>query len=421
MRVTIERWDAEDLPLLARANTSDMTRHLGGPEPAESLPKRHARYLQSWIDGDAEMYRVEVDGVPAGGIGFWQIEHDGEPAYETGWNVLPEFQGRGVAREALRLLSRRAAARGERGLLVAFPGVDNPASNALCRGAGFAHRGERTAPWRGGELTFSVWELDISPLELSGRVPDVDERFRGPDLDESRWCPFYTPHWSSRERSAARWAIGGAGLELRIDEDTAPWAPDLDGDLRVSHVQTGQFSGALGSGIGQHRFRPDLVVREEQPTKRLWLAHHGVIEIRMSAIRHPDAMVAFWPIGFEESPDDCGELCIAEIFGSELDDAGGWVGVGVKPQNDPWLREDFEKVRVDGDLTAPHDYAVEWGPERLRFFIDGRCVKTVRQRIDYPLQFMLEVYEFPRANGSRDLDALPHVLRVERVRTLRPR
>ncbi len=148
---------------------------------------------------------------------------------------------------------------------------------------------------------------------------------------------------------------------------------------------------------------------------------HGVIEARLAAIRHPDVMVAFWPIGFEDSPDDCGELCIAEIFGSDLDDDGGWVGVGVKPQNDPRLHEDFEKIRVDGDLTEPHDYAVEWTPQRVRFFIDGRWVKTVVQSLDYPVQLMLDVYEFPRADGARDLAALPHVLRVERVRSFAPR
>ena len=38
-----------------------------------------------------------------------------------------------------------------------------------------------------------------------------------------------------------------------------------------------------------------------------------------------------------------------------------------------------------------------------RFFIDGRWVKTVGQAIDYPVQFMLDVYEFPRADGARDL------------------
>jgi hypothetical protein len=257
----------------------------------------------------------------------------------------------------------------------------------------------------------------IDDLDLSGRVADVEERFVGADLDRGRWLPFYTPHWASRAAAAARWSTGPGGLVLRIDEDTAPWARDLDGELRVSHLQSGQFSGPIGSTIGQHRFRPGLVVREEQPEHRGWLLGHGVIEVRMAAIRHPDVMVACWPIGFEERPEESGEICIAEVFGRDLGDAGGWVGVGVKPQNDPRLREDFERVWVDGDLTEPHDYAVEWAPDRVRFFIDGRWVKTVQQSIDYPLQFMLDVYEFPRAGGERDVAALPHEFRVERVRS----
>jgi hypothetical protein len=187
--------------------------------------------------------------------------------------------------------------------------------------------------------------------------------------------------------------------------------------VRVSHLQTGQWSGEVGSGVGQHRFREGLVVREAQPERRLQLVRHGVIEARMAAVRHPNAMVALWPIGFEEQPDDCGEICIAEVFGSEIDDEGGWVGVGVKPQRDPRLTADFEKVRVVGDLTRSHDYAVEWSPERIRFFIDHRWVKTVAQTIDYPMQLMLDLYELPRADGGRDLAALPHRFRVEHVRT----
>ena len=418
--VTLAPWGPGDLPLLVRANTPEMTAHLGGPETTAQLEERHARYLRLMAAGEAAMFRIERDGTPVGGIGYWQVEHDGTPAWETGWNVFPEWQGRGIAREALRLLVRAVAERGDRDLLVAYPGVENPASNALCRAAGFEHRGSGTEPWRGAELTFNIWVLDMSPLDLSGRQADVDETFTAPALDETRWWPYYTPHWASRDASAARVRTGQGGLELSIDADTAPWAPDLDGELRVSHLQTGQFSGPVGSDIGQHRFRGGLVVREEQQERRLWLVHHGVIEVRLAAIRHPDAMVAFWPIGFEDRPDDCGELCIAEIFGSDLDDEGGWVGVGVKPQNDPRLRTDFEKIRVDGDLTAFHDYAVEWTADRVRFFIDGRWVKTVAQRLDYPVQFMLDVYEFPRADGSRDLGALPHTLRVQRVRSFPP-
>jgi RimJ/RimL family protein N-acetyltransferase len=420
MKVSLERWDAADLGVLERANTPEMTRHLGGPETDDELTERHERYLRLNASGDAHMFRIEADGIPVGGIGYWKVEHEGVPAWETGWSVEPAWQGQGIARDALRQVTHRVAEDGTRDLLVAYPGVDNGPSNALCRRTGFEHRGSATAPWRGGELTFNTWVLDVSPLDLGGREADVDENFPGGELDPARWWPYYTPHWVSREAAHAQWRTPADGLELRIEADTAPWAPDLDGQLRVSHVQTGQFSGPVGSGIGQHRFRPGLVVREEQPERRLWLVRHGVIEARLAAIRHPDVMVAFWPIGFEERPDDCGELCIAEIFGSDVDDEGGWVGVGVKPQNDPRLQEDFEKIRVAGDLTQPHDYAVEWAPERVRFFIDGRWVKTVVQSLDYPVQLMLDVYEFPRADGARDRSALPHVLRVERVRSFPP-
>lgn len=262
--------------------------------------------------------------------------------------------------------------------------------------------------------------MEQPSLDLAARTPDHAEHFRAGRLDESRWWPYYTPHWASRAASAARYELGPEGITLRIDEDTAPWSPEYDGMTRTSTLQTGQLSGPFGSTRGQHRYRDGLVVREEQPERRLWLPHFGVIEVRMRAIRHPDAMVAFWPIGFEERPEDCGEICVAEIFGSDLDDSGGWVGVGVKPQNDPRLELDFEKVRVDGDLTEFHDYAVDWQRDAVHFFVDGRWVKTSRQSIDYPVQFMLNVYEFPSATGVRDAAALPHRFDIAHVRTFAP-
>ncbi|HWM16518.1 MAG TPA: GNAT family N-acetyltransferase [Microbacterium sp.] len=418
MRVTLHEWGPDDLPVLEQSNTPEMTVHLNGPESAEEVHQRHERYLRYRQTGEAHMFRIDVDGSPAGSIGWWQTTHKGLDAYETGWGVLTPWQGRGVAGAALRELISRVAAKGDRNLLVAYPGADNAASNALCRRAGFEHTGSATAPWRGGQLTFHTWELDMSPLDLTDRTPDHEDRFDGAELDLTRWWPYYTPHWSSREATAARWETGGPGLILRIDPDTPPWSPQYDDDVRVSHLQTGQFCGPLGSSAGQHRFRDDLVVQQEQPQRRLWLVHFGVLEVRLQAIRHPDAMVAFWPIGFEERPEQSGEICVCEIFGSELDDTGGWVGVGVKPQHDPRLTLDFEKVRVEGDLTGFHDYAVEWDADRLRFFIDRRWVKTVRQRIDYPVQLMLDVYELP---GESRRAGAPLGFRVERVRSFPPR
>ncbi|WP_243232024.1 GNAT family N-acetyltransferase [Microbacterium sp. CIAB417] len=414
MTVELRAWSAEDLPVLERANTPEMTRLLGGPETPEQVMARHEKYLRLWRSGEAEMYRIDLDDEPVGAIGFWQAEHEGTHAYEAGWGVEPAWQGRGIAREALRLLIARVRERGDRQLLVAYPGAENAASNALCRTTGFIQGRTFTEPWRGGELTVTAWALDMSPLDLAGRIPDLDERFVD-TLDREIWSPYYLPHWSSRDAASARWRTGPDGLELRIDEDTAPWAPEWDGEVRVAHLQTGQRSGPVGSADGQHRFREGLVVREQQPEQRLHLVRHGVIEVRLSAVRDPRALSALWPIGFEDAPERSGEICVCEIFGDEIDDDGGWVCVGVKAQHDPALRDAFEKVRVTGDLTTPHDYAVEWSPDRIRFFIDGRWVKTVAQAIDYPMQLMLDLYDLPRA--PRAASTYPMRMRVERIRT----
>lgn len=160
--VTLAPWAPQHLPLLIAANTAPMTRHLGGPESDEEIRRRHQRYLR--LDGSegARMYAIQADGEPAGGIGFWPIDHDGEAAYETGWNVLPRWQGKGVAGTAVRALIPLIADEAPpRERLFAYPSVDNAASNALCRGAGFDDLGERDVPFRGVVLRTRVWALAL--------------------------------------------------------------------------------------------------------------------------------------------------------------------------------------------------------------------------------------------------------------------
>ena len=74
-------------------------------------------------------------------------------------------------------------------------------------------------------------------------------------MDLGRWIPHYLPHWSTRERSAARYAIADGRLSLLITANQQPWCPDLDGEVRVSSLQTGVFAGPVGSTVGQHRFK----------------------------------------------------------------------------------------------------------------------------------------------------------------------
>ncbi len=242
---------------------------------------------------------------------------------------------------------------------------------------------------------------------------ELAEDFDGDRLDESRWLPAHLPQWSSRAQAAARYDLEGGRLVLRIDRDQPPWCPEFDGATRVSSLQTGVLAGPLGSGLGQHRFNPDAVVREEQETRRLYTPTYGRIEARASALPDPMSMVAFWMIGFEEVPEQSAEICVFEIFGRDVRSDSADVSMGIHPFGDPALSDDFERVRVDIDVTRPHTYAVEWTPGRVRWLVDDQPVKTSQQAPDYALQLMLGIYEFP--TQAQSAHPYPKRFEVEHV------
>lgn len=165
--VWLRRWDEGDLPLLRLANTDSMTEHLAGPEDEAEILARHERYLRLWDEGRARMFVIMADGSPVGGIGSWATEWDGQAVAETGWFIVPSGQGRGYGRRAVGLLIDDTLAHTEFPVLMAFPAVDNGASNSLCRGAGFALAGVHAFPFRGSALEVNAWALDLAALRVA--------------------------------------------------------------------------------------------------------------------------------------------------------------------------------------------------------------------------------------------------------------
>ena len=162
--LTLRPWSDDDLRMLRAANSAAMTAYLNGPESAQQVQERHARYLGLTDAAQARMLVIDDAGGQAlGAIGYWAVEWRGEPAFETGWFVLPEAQGRGVASAALALVIGVVKAhRGDRRHLVAFPGVANAASNGVCRRNGFALVGSFEEQFRGAELAVNEWALELS-------------------------------------------------------------------------------------------------------------------------------------------------------------------------------------------------------------------------------------------------------------------
>ncbi|MFE6126908.1 GNAT family N-acetyltransferase [Streptomyces sp. NPDC056437] len=170
--VRIEPWSAGDFELLRAANVPEMMDHLGGPESDEQLVKRHQRYVELSSDrtGKGRMYRVvlEETGEAAGSVGFWEHEWQGQQVYETGWNVLPGFQGRGIATCATLAVARAARAERKHRYLHAFPSIENGPSNGVCRKAGFELLGEYDFEYPpGNPLRSNDWRLDLESLSAS--------------------------------------------------------------------------------------------------------------------------------------------------------------------------------------------------------------------------------------------------------------
>lgn len=253
-------------------------------------------------------------------------------------------------------------------------------------------------------------------LDRTGYELEVEDLFAAPTLDERLWLPHYLPQWSSRAAAAARYEVGGGALRLRIDEDQTPWCPEFDGETRVSSLQTGVFSGPVGSGLGQHRFRPGLVVREEQREAALYTPKYGLFELQARAGTDTDCMVAFWMIGFEDEPQRSAEICIVEIYGRDVHADHALIGVGLHPFGDPLIRDDFSREKVAIDASRPHTYAAEWTPERVAFYVDDNPIKVVPQSPAYRMQLMLGIYEFARRSRGT---GYPKDFRVDSFRGYR--
>lgn len=163
--VRIEPWSADDLALLEKLmGDPAMMEHLGGPESHEKIVERQARYEQSEVSGEGQMYKIVVAAVgeAVGSVGYWEREWRGEVVYEAGWSVLPAFQGRGIAGAATALVIERVRAAGNHRFLHAFPGVDNPPSNAVCRRLGFTLLGACEFEYPPGHLMqCKDWRLDL--------------------------------------------------------------------------------------------------------------------------------------------------------------------------------------------------------------------------------------------------------------------
>jgi hypothetical protein len=240
------------------------------------------------------------------------------------------------------------------------------------------------------------------------------EDFDAQTLDQARWVDHYLPQWTTPERSLARYALTDDGLQLRIDADQLDWRPE-DAPLRVSNLQTATFSGALGSTRGTHRHRSDgLAVRTTTPTRLLWAPRAGQVDATVTASLDRNCMLAVWLVGTEhQDPSDSGEVCVFEIDADAVGAASTRARVGVKAHHDPRLVTDMREVDVAVGEGQAHTWSARWGSDGVLIACDQQVVYASEQRLNYPLQLMVDLFEI----GPRDASSsYPKTGMVHRVR-----
>jgi hypothetical protein len=245
----------------------------------------------------------------------------------------------------------------------------------------------------------------------------VNDDFDGPDLDLDLWLPHYLPAWSSREATAASYRLEDSHLVLDLPREHPVWLEDVhEPRLRVSGMQSASRSGPVGSTDGQQAVHIGQLVREEQPEHRGHLQSGGHLEVTCSMLVTPTSMAALWLCGFQEQPDDNGELCVVEVFGKDVEPGrSAEVGVGVKAIHDPRLTNDFAAPRLPIDVSTLHTYAVDWDADGATFSVDGEVVRRCAGPPAYPLQVMVGVFDWPDLPGAGGAP-VPE-LRIDRIRT----
>jgi hypothetical protein len=95
--------------------------------------------------------------------------------------------------------------------------------------------------------------------------------------------------------------------------------------------------------------------------------------------------------------------------------------MGVHPFGDPSIRDEFAAEEVAIDARETHTYSVRWTSRFVAFYVDGTLVKVVGQSPAYPMQFMLDIYEFADGPGlPSSADRYPKVFAVDWFRGYRP-
>lgn len=256
---------------------------------------------------------------------------------------------------------------------------------------------------------FGVYlDVPAAPAEKKGYTLIFDEEFNADELDASRWLDEYLPHASdTAEGCKAKYKLGNGCLDLFIDENTPEYACYTS--MKVSSIQTYEKNG-LHPGARQCR---------DAETFEGFSCRYGYFEMRAKL---PDCggggHVAWWLTGIEDDTDAPGSAHTGEIDIIEnLLSTPNTFSPRVHPWNDEKLSDFGRDVKLPGRFDKSyHIYALDWTPDGLKFYVDGRLIAKTDESPDYEMCMYLGLYTACDWDGGPDNGIYPKTFSVDYIR-----
>jgi len=232
--------------------------------------------------------------------------------------------------------------------------------------------------------------LSAAPWDKEGYTLVMHDEFDTPVLNEGLWFKWYLPHWSTREKTLARYELKDGKLILKIEPDQVPWDPEHDGKTVISGVQTANKNWL-------HKWSKDYQdIKTSEPLVENYMQKYGYFEIRAKTQKGSGIHSAWWMIGLQDDAKNWDyskkttEVDIFEILGKRTDQAlfnnHVW--------NDPDTKERSNYVDLGFDSSEDfHVYGFEWNENNMSFYVDGVLKRTMDTSVPYAMLTMMSLYE----------------------------
>ncbi len=226
-----------------------------------------------------------------------------------------------------------------------------------------------------------------NPLEKEGYTLVFNDEFDGEEIDIDKWLPQYLPHaTSSAAGCLPTYEMKDGILHLMITEDTPFY--NEGSPMKVSSIQTLEKNQLHPGAGGQFT---NVMPYESFATQ------YGYFEIRCKL---PDCggggAAAWWMCGAQDDAradgsmsTQTGEIDIIEM----LLEYPNVFDPKVHAWTDEALYEWREQVAMEGTYDDSfHIFAMDWTPEGLTFYVDGKELTHTDQSPEYRMCMFLGIY-----------------------------